>query len=359
MIYANLPTVGKKPGGVDIFVDGLATALALRGHDVHLYTAARGASNRPYHVIPAFPEAYTGRGSRLARLPRLLLLPLFINLLDLSGFDVVHLHGDDWFYIRRGLPSVRTFYGSALQESRSATSTSRRLAQRAIYSLELLSARLSSANVGIGDPSESAYSPLVTIPCAIDDSFFSATREPTPFPSVLFVGTLQGRKRGSLVESAFFRDILPRHPDAQLWMVADAASHHPNVRLFTGIPRGALIDLYRRAWLFCLPSSYEGFGIPYAEALATRVPIVATANPGSLNVLAGGAFGRIVAPEDLGSELLQLITDESLRERLSEVGFTRAEDFHWDRVCTAYEQVYATARDRWSDSGRAVGGTRV
>ena len=37
-----------------------------------------------------------------------------------------------------------------------------------------------------------------------------------------------------------------------------------------------LVDLYRSSWLFCLPSSYEGFGIPYAEAMANGCPVVAT-----------------------------------------------------------------------------------
>ena len=30
---------------------------------------------------------------------------------------------------------------------------------------------------------------------------------------------------------------------------------------------------YRQAWVFCLPSSYEGFGIPYAEAMAAGLPV--------------------------------------------------------------------------------------
>jgi phosphatidyl-myo-inositol alpha-mannosyltransferase len=38
-------------------------------------------------------------------------------LVKFKGFDVLHLHGDDWFYLRRTLPTVHTLHGSALRDS--------------------------------------------------------------------------------------------------------------------------------------------------------------------------------------------------------------------------------------------------
>ncbi len=55
-----------------------------------------------------------------------------------------------------------------------------------------------------------------------------------------------------------------------------------------------LADEYGRAWVFCLPSSYEGFGIPYAEAMTAGLPVVATPNVGARYVTDEGAVGSLV-----------------------------------------------------------------
>ena len=45
----------------------------------------------------------------------------------------------------------------------------------------------------------------------------------TAHPTVLFVGTYLRRKRGKLLVEVFERDILPRFPAAELWMVSEDA----------------------------------------------------------------------------------------------------------------------------------------
>lgn len=48
------------------------------------------------------------------------------------------------------------------------------------------------------------------------------------------------------------------------------------VRVLGKVSLERLTEFYRRAWLFCLPSSYEGFGVPYIEAMASGTAVVAT-----------------------------------------------------------------------------------
>ena len=107
-----------------------------------------------------------------------------------------------------------------------------------------------------------------------------------------------------------------------------------------------LADLYARAWVFCLPSSYEGFGIPYAEAMASRLPVVATPNPGSRFVTDEGRAGVLVEDDRLGPELLDLLRDDARRADLASRGWERSREFSLERVVSAYEDVY---RDVLSD----------
>jgi glycosyltransferase involved in cell wall biosynthesis len=53
----------------------------------------------------------------------------------------------------------------------------------------------------------------------------------------------------------------------------------------TSIPPGRLAGIYQRSDIFCTPSlSYEGFGLPFAEALACGVPSIATQIPSHLSL---------------------------------------------------------------------------
>jgi glycosyltransferase involved in cell wall biosynthesis len=341
MVSTSLPEPDRKPGGVDVLVRRLARRLARRGHDVCLYSCSEPERD--------FPGEYRRLGSarlRHSRLGRTIAVPLLLNSRLRSDHDVLHLHGDDWFYLQRGLPTVRTFYGSAREEARTATSRRRRAFQSGVYLLELMAARQATATYALTPGAGSAYGAEGVLGCGIDVR--PATPEQrSPAPSVLFVGTLDGRKRGRLVVEAFREVVAAALPDAQLWMVADAA---PSRRGIVHLPRPddrELAALYRRAWAFCLPSSYEGLGIPYLEAMAAGTPVIATANPGALHVLADGEAGRIVADRELGPALLEVLTDASARARLGEAGLRRAAEFSWNRVCAAYERAYEGAILRW------------
>jgi glycosyltransferase involved in cell wall biosynthesis len=101
-------------------------------------------------------------------------------------------------------------------------------------------------------------------------------------------------------------------------MVSEAGPPISGVRYFHGIPDEALAALYRKAWVFASPSVYEGFGLPYLEAMASGTAVVATANPGSCEVLDTPALieeSLVESDADFSPRLLRFLEDRPLRER--------------------------------------------
>ena len=85
----------------------------------------------------------------------------------------------------------------------------------------------------------------------------------------------------------------------------------------------ALVRLYRRASLVVVPSRYEGFGLPAAEAMACGTPVVATQAGALREVIATGG-GGVLAPVDdapaLAREIAALLANPSQRAELGARG---------------------------------------
>jgi glycosyltransferase involved in cell wall biosynthesis len=346
MYHSRLPEEGVKPGGVAVFVHRLAAALAGRDHDVTVFTYGGGLPDVAYEVVRLRPAVAAD-----SLLMRVYGAPWLFNLRPFGRrFDVAHMHGDDWFYWRRRLPTVRTFYGSALYESLTATSRKRRLNQAILFGLELAAAKRADAVYGIGTDSRVLFQADGILRTGIDVD--TAERQPSERPVILFVGTWEGRKRGRFLQDVFLREVRPRVPGAELWMVADHAEPAEGVRWISAPTDAELADLFRRAWVFCLPSTYEGLGLPYMEAMGHGIPVVASPNPGAQDLLGDGSWGVVTEDETLGEELIRLLGDPAARESIAARGRERAAAFSWDRMLDQHERAYDLAVDRWAAKHR-------
>ena len=337
MISYYLPSGSKI--GVGYQVHALADELVRQGHHVDVYSncpPVPGAGYRHHHV-------------ELSGSMRTFRFALALRTVDWSGYDVLHAHGDDYWLWRRRVPvHVRTLHGSCFEEALRITGAKERLRMVALGFSEVLASLVADVTVAVS-PQTLRWTPWVrtVIPNGVDTTRFRpGAGERSGVPVVLFVGTWEGRKRGRDLARIFATEVLPEVPDAELWMVTQDAPPDPGpgVRVLGRLSDADLAEAYARAWVFCLPSSYEGFGVPYAEAMASGLPVVATPNVGARYVTREGRDGVLVDLAGLARPLVELLTDQGARERLARAGLERSGEFALTSVVSRYVALYRGGR---------------
>jgi phosphatidylinositol alpha-mannosyltransferase len=215
--------------------------------------------------------------------------------------------------------------------------------QRAIYPLEQLARRLATVAVAVGDDTAELHQIRRIIGNGVDPRVFTPGAK-SAVPTILYLGTWAGRKRGAWMYDRFVNDIAPHHPDVMLHFIADIEPPaHPRVSFERFPDDASLARAYREAWLFALPSTYEGFGIPYIEAMASGTAVIATPNAGAKEILGDNQFRRLVDDGQFAESVLDLLRSVSSRVQLEKAGLRRSHDFLWPNIARSYVGVYSEA----------------
>lgn len=114
--------------------------------------------------------------------------------------------------------------------------------------------------------------------------------------------------------------------------------------------RGDVPEVLRGLSCYVLPSLAEGISNTILEAMATGLPVVATAVGGNAELVDDGRSGLVVASDDveaMAAALVRLHADPALAGRMGQAGRQAVDQrFSLDAMVAAYLQVYAPGLGR-------------
>jgi D-inositol-3-phosphate glycosyltransferase len=373
---------GVDAGGQNVHVAELAAALGRGGDEVVVHTR-RDNAGLPRRVafargvevdhVPAGPPS---------EVPKDELLPYMGAFADElreqwveDPPDVVHSH----FWMSGmaatdaaaslGIPVVHTFHALGVVKRRhqgardsspeARIAVERALARRVQRVIATCSDEVAELEAMGGDPRR-----VVVVPCGVDQRRFRDTVAPEP--------RAPGRHRlvaaCRLVERKGIGDVLQAlaavpgaelhvaggpaaaelslDPEAQrLRALADELGVGDRLVLRGRVGREEMPALLRSADAVLCAPWYEPFGIVPLEAMASGVPVVATAVGGHLDSVVDGVTGLLVPPRDpsaLAAALRELLADPARRAALGEAGARRARRLYgFDRIAASTRRVYA------------------
>ncbi|AUW95077.1 glycosyl transferase family 1 [Sulfobacillus thermotolerans] len=179
----------------------------------------------------------------------------------------------------------------------------------------------------------------------------SSRYRPVRHPRLLYIGGYDPRKNVSTLLKAC-QQVFARHTGGELVLIGaetdltiqhQIADLHLQERVVTTpyLTRQEVVALYQTADLFVFPSTYEGFGMPPAQALAMGVPVVAGSTPAVSEVV--GDSGLLVPPQDVDAwvqTVNKVLDTPALAQKMAARGRARAEDFNWETVARQYDRLY-------------------
>ncbi len=358
------------PGGVSEHVRHLADELRVRDHHVTVMAPATELDDE--HGIPGYIRIgrsvpVPGNGS-VARIALSFHLARRVRgLLDEHAFDVVHYHEP----LSPALPITTLRFHRGANVGTFHAFAKRNLGY--YYARPFLTRyfkRLHSC-IAVSAPARdfvSRYFPADyhIVPNGIDTHRFRPDHRPvaelrTPgWHTVLFVGRLEQRKGlPTLLEA--YAELRKRRHNVRLVVVGDGpgrwgyeryveAEGIPDVLFLGHVEPEMLPRCYASADVFCAPAvGRESFGIVLLEAMASGVPVLASAIQGFSQVISDGEDGKLVPTGDAeawAAALDDILGDEETRRRFAGNGLRTSQRYDWARIVERVLDVYAEARDR-------------
>jgi glycosyltransferase involved in cell wall biosynthesis len=181
---------------------------------------------------------------------------------------------------------------------------------------------------------------IAIVHCGVDPSAYGQTPRDTFGKRMIFVGRLDPVKGALLLLEAFAK-AQAIHPDARLTIVGDGAARAAaearaaTLGITTAVSflgyrmQGEVAALLEQADMLVLPSFAEGVPVVLMEAMASRIPVIASRVAGVSELVEDGTAGFTVPPGDvdtLANRMTQLMADPARARAMGEAGRRVVED---------------------------------
>ncbi len=379
-----------KWGGVGIVAHFLANKLAAQGNEVHIFTRENKLvtpeqhDNVTVHKVPwlKLPMAFTVSFADHA--------VKAVKASDID-FDIVHVHSNMALLRRKhyeglGLPVVSTMHGTWLGERSRITLRDLTPSLGAINDSSII--YLSPMFDGYEDDALTLSNAVIVeslsecraisrrgvsnrcrrirrIPPGVDTDNFRPDRADPGLRRkygakkgdkvLLYVGRLAARKGVDTLLEVFAK-AQKRYPRCVLFIVGDGPNREAleaqardlgianRVSFVLEVPFPVLQGLYATADIYAMHSLWEGWGLIYAEAMASGTPCVTTDVGGVPEMIRDGVDGYVVGlyeKDRMADRLVELLGDDKLRAKMSGRCRRRMlEKFSWNVIAADTERLY-------------------
>ena len=189
---------------------------------------------------------------------------------------------------------------------------------------------------------EAHWHKLKIVHCGVSLARYGTAPRPAFSGHVVFVGRLDPVKGVTLLLEAFAA-VRARHPQARLTIAGDGPARTrletrtralgltEAVQFAGDLDEPAVARLLDQADMLVLPSFAEGLPVVLMEALASRLPVIATQVAGVPELVQDGLSGFIIPPGDVASltdRLDRLLSDPELCATMGAAGRRKVEAEH-------------------------------
>jgi phosphatidyl-myo-inositol alpha-mannosyltransferase len=183
----------------------------------------------------------------------------------------------------------------------------------------------------------------VVVPGGVDLAGFSPAPTRQPRPTILFSGVIDEPRKGVAQLLRALPLIAESEPEVRVWLsgpgdgaallAAAPAAVRDRVRLLGVGAADRQHERYGRAWVTCLPSTHDSFGMSLLESLACGTPVVTTTHSAPQELVQDGVTGELCPPADPSALAAACLRALRLARRPDIARRCRAsaEPYDWDR----------------------------